>query len=346
MRKMFVVAGLLLLTVSVVWAAHPQAPAGKPGEGQWPPAGAYRAGQSGVTMPRVVREVKPQYTPEAQRAMIEGTVVVEGVVEPDGTVAQVHVTKSLDRKFGLDQEAVNAAKQWLFQPGTKDGVAVPVVVSIELNFVLDGARGLRMPALSVWPDAFLSAAAPAVAAGKEWTEEVSEDSGIRVRFSYPEGWTFRKEDAGMRWFGVQDGLRLLIVNRPQPTSARLVQPLNTQQLQQLQDTITASLTAKGSTGRLQETGQIRTPGNLWFWYEVWVPVNDPTFPSDVAARFGRVFEGTSLWAFMTTVGSSEITVGCFVMRPRGAFDADTQEQVRQAGAQFRAMLERMTIEAR
>jgi protein TonB len=91
---------------------------------------------SGVSLPTVVSEVKPEYTPEAKRAHIEGNVIVDAVVLADGKVGNVTVARSLDSTFGLDQEAVKAAKQWTFKPGRKNGKPVAVRVSIELMFTL------------------------------------------------------------------------------------------------------------------------------------------------------------------------------------------------------------------
>ncbi len=106
-----------------------------PGWGGGTGGGPYRPG-NGIQNPEKIREVKPQYTAEAMRAKIQGTVIVECVVLPDGTVGDVQVVKSLDATFGLDQEAVKAAKQWRFIPGRKGGVPVPVLVTIELTFTL------------------------------------------------------------------------------------------------------------------------------------------------------------------------------------------------------------------
>jgi len=53
-----------------------------------------------------------------------------------GTVGDVKVVRSLDANYGLDQEAIKAAKQWVFAPGTRSGEPVPVMVSIELTFVI------------------------------------------------------------------------------------------------------------------------------------------------------------------------------------------------------------------
>jgi TonB family protein len=106
-----------------------------PGSGGGTGGGAYRPG-NGVTLPRVLREVRPNYTSDAMRAKVQGIVVLECVVRPDGTVGDVQVTRSLDSTFGLDQEAIKAAKQWRFAPGSRLGEAVPVLISIELTFTL------------------------------------------------------------------------------------------------------------------------------------------------------------------------------------------------------------------
>ena len=95
----------------------------------------YKPGQ-GVTLPVVVREVRPDYTPEAKANRIQGSVWLEVVVQPDGAVGAVEVTRSLDTKYGLDEAAVAAARQWEFKPGTKDGKPVPVGVTLELTFTL------------------------------------------------------------------------------------------------------------------------------------------------------------------------------------------------------------------
>jgi periplasmic protein TonB len=97
--------------------------------------GVYTPGQ-GVVAPRVVKEVKPQYTNEAKAAGIQGLVGLDVVVLEDGSVGDVKVTKSLDTVHGLDEQAVKAIKQWVFDPGKKDGKAVPVRVSVEMTFTL------------------------------------------------------------------------------------------------------------------------------------------------------------------------------------------------------------------
>jgi TonB family protein len=106
-----------------------------PGWGGGFGGGAYRPG-SGIELPRLLREVKPQYTPDAMRAKIQGTAVLDCVVTPEGSVGECQIARSLDSSFGLDQEAVKAAKQWRFVPGKRLGQPVPVLVTIELTFTL------------------------------------------------------------------------------------------------------------------------------------------------------------------------------------------------------------------
>lgn len=106
-----------------------------PGWGGGTGGGAYRPG-NGVEPPRLLREVRPQYTADAMRAKVQGIVWLECIVLPDGTVGDVRVVRSLDPTFGLDQEAVKAAKQWRFIAGTRFGQPVSVIVSIELTFTL------------------------------------------------------------------------------------------------------------------------------------------------------------------------------------------------------------------
>ena len=106
-----------------------------PGTGGGVGGGVYRPG-AGIVNPRLLREVKPQYTSEALRAKVTGTVYLELVVLPDGTVGDVRITRSLDPVFGLDEQAIKAARQWLFQPGTRFGEPVAILVNLALDFNL------------------------------------------------------------------------------------------------------------------------------------------------------------------------------------------------------------------
>jgi protein TonB len=95
----------------------------------------YRPG-NGVSPPRLLKEVKPQYTADAMRAKVQGIVLVACVVRADGTITDVRVARSLDPTFGLDQQAVAAVRQWKFAPGTRMGEPVAVQIMVELTFTL------------------------------------------------------------------------------------------------------------------------------------------------------------------------------------------------------------------
>ena len=98
--------------------------------------GVYLPEASGLKAPVLRRTVHPKYTSDAMRAKIQGVVEVQAVVMPDGSVSRARVITSLDKAFGLDQQAVIAAKQWTFEPGKVDGVPVPVAVMVNLEFRL------------------------------------------------------------------------------------------------------------------------------------------------------------------------------------------------------------------
>jgi periplasmic protein TonB len=97
--------------------------------------GAFTAGGD-VTSPTVLKQVQPRYTSAAMVSKIQGLVVLEVVVKADGSVGAVRVQKSLDTTLGLDQMAIEAAKQWTFKPGTRRGQAVDVIVTMILEFRL------------------------------------------------------------------------------------------------------------------------------------------------------------------------------------------------------------------
>ena len=91
---------------------------------------------NGVENPQLISQKKPSYTSEAMRAKVQGVVLLECVVDTDGTVGTCGVQRSLDQAFGLDQEAIRAAKQWRFRPGMRRGEPVKVLVTIEMSFTL------------------------------------------------------------------------------------------------------------------------------------------------------------------------------------------------------------------
>jgi TonB family protein len=95
--------------------------------------GPFRPG-SGVEPPRLLREVRADYTDEARRANVEGEVELEIVVRRDGTVGEVKILRGL--RGGLNDRAVQAVRQWRFAPGRMKGVPVDVVVEVGVEFKL------------------------------------------------------------------------------------------------------------------------------------------------------------------------------------------------------------------
>ncbi|HVW85170.1 MAG TPA: energy transducer TonB, partial [Bryobacteraceae bacterium] len=86
--------------------------------------------KDGITPPRVAHQVAPEHPTAGFK--ISGTVLIGLVVSSHGDPKNVHVVRSLDKE--VDQSAVDAVKQWRFEPATKDGKPVAVRVSVEIRF--------------------------------------------------------------------------------------------------------------------------------------------------------------------------------------------------------------------
>jgi protein TonB len=86
-----------------------------------------------VAEANLIRDVPPQYPPEAGRARVEGTVVLMAVIGQDGTVKDVRVESGLPI---LAQAAIDAVKQWRYKPYLIDGEPVEVDSRITINFTL------------------------------------------------------------------------------------------------------------------------------------------------------------------------------------------------------------------
>jgi TonB family protein len=89
---------------------------------------------AGVTAPRLISKVEPEYSEEARAAKYQGTVVVAVTVDTDGTAQDMKVVRGLG--LGLDEKALQAISQWKFKPGARDGQPLPVMATIEINFRL------------------------------------------------------------------------------------------------------------------------------------------------------------------------------------------------------------------
>ena len=179
---------LSLITVLVRQAA-PQAP---PDATSWPIPGVLVPGVEGVTAPRVIKEVKPNYTAEAMRARIQGVAVLECVVETDGRVGPVRIVRSLDAVHGLDEEAIRTLRQWRFVPAMKDGAPVRVVVKVEISFTIRDRPRLahadpRMAGLVLRHERSIHVAAGGLVRGFRRDVHARGARGLSRRLVDPEG---------------------------------------------------------------------------------------------------------------------------------------------------------------
>src|SRR5436190_2602464 len=104
-----------------------------PGSGGNFGGGAYKIG-GGVSARVPIFKPEPEYSEEARKAKFQGTVVLFIVVDEKGNPRDLKVIRPLG--LGLDQKAIEAVQKWKFRPGMKDGHAVPVQATIEVNFRL------------------------------------------------------------------------------------------------------------------------------------------------------------------------------------------------------------------
>lgn len=95
--------------------------------------GVYKVG-GGISAPTAISSPDPDYTEEARRAKKQGTCVLWLIVDSAGHPRDIRVVRGLG--LGLDAKALEAVKQWRFQPALKDGKPVDVQISVEVDFHL------------------------------------------------------------------------------------------------------------------------------------------------------------------------------------------------------------------
>src|SRR5450755_3836002 len=104
-----------------------------PGHGGGYGGGAYRVG-GGVSAPKALYAPDPEYSEEARKAKYQGVCVLKLIVGPDGHPRDIAVARSLG--LGLDEKAMEAVKNWKFEPAMKDGKPVSVAINVEVQFRL------------------------------------------------------------------------------------------------------------------------------------------------------------------------------------------------------------------
>ena len=91
--------------------------------------------------PRVISQVDPEFSEQARKAKFQGLCVLSIMVEPDGTPSNIRVARKLG--MGLDEKAIEAVKQWRFQPAIKDGQPArygPVEVDVDFHLYTKHGR--------------------------------------------------------------------------------------------------------------------------------------------------------------------------------------------------------------
>src|SRR4051812_25432081 len=105
-----------------------------PGIGGGYGGGVFRPGVGGVTAPRAIYKPDPEYSEEARKAKYQGTVVLGLIVDAAGRPRGLKVERGLG--MGLDEKALEAVRNWKFEPAEKDGKPVAVAISVEVEFRL------------------------------------------------------------------------------------------------------------------------------------------------------------------------------------------------------------------
>ena len=148
-------AGTAVMTIGVAYMLDKQswgvrilspltAPGGSPamaGGTQRGPGGGYRVGGE-IRAPVKIKDAPPVYPREAQNAGVQGVVILETTISETGSMADVKVLRSIPL---LDQAAIDAVKQWQYEPTLLNGVAIPVIMTVTVNFAMrQGEISMRL----------------------------------------------------------------------------------------------------------------------------------------------------------------------------------------------------------
>ncbi|PIE03346.1 MAG: hypothetical protein CSA81_02595 [Acidobacteria bacterium] len=96
-----------------------------------------RVGQVGVEPPVFTKKVRPNYPERAVRVKIQGYVILEAILRRDGSIDDIKVLRGLGKnKFGFEDEAIAALKQWQFLPGKVNDRPADVRMTLKIDFVL------------------------------------------------------------------------------------------------------------------------------------------------------------------------------------------------------------------
>lgn len=304
--------------------------------------------QDKVDPPRRVTYVPPQYTPEATRAKIQGDVVVNARITPTGTLEDLRIERSLDKIYGLDEKALEAVRQWRYEPARRNGQPFAVRVNVTVKFELDSTA--LAPS---WPSTFVESASSA-STGAGWTFATVPVGGAALQYGTPEGWTADTTPPAPRVLRLSGngGHSIVEVGPPTPfavdtaTASALSLPVSSEAtLRQLANTI-ATRGGRAAAPAFNSVGQVQIGARWWVWFDLDTPapsLNEmrPEFRDALAKEN---ISGAHGWLFSTIDGQQVYQVLCIALLPGSAANRDAE--MKRAGASFAAVLRRMTLSTR
>jgi len=299
------------------------------------------------TPPVRLNDVKPAYTPDAMRARIYGEVIVAFEIKVDGTTANFTIVKSLDDKLGLDQQAIEAVKQWRYKPATRNGVPVPTHATATLNFTLVDRDGtvLRAPStgppapVSTWPPSFSNEISEPGATWKPGTAKLGDTT---LSFEAPAGWTVRQNEEGrLRLFVGDSGRRSMMTGLPMKTPGPMMLPLPPDMVARFAHDMAAQpMMAKAS---IQGSGQVQIGSKWWLWLEL-TPGSDfwDQMPPELRDAIGaKDFSDIRMWSFVTSNGNDLVQLMFTNWLPQAA--SDREVELRDATSVFRVILSKISF---
>lgn len=309
---------------------------------------ALLSAQDVMTPPVRTVNVAPRYTPEAMRARLYGDVVLRFDVLVDGTTANFQIVKSLDATFGLDQQAIEAVKQWRFKPATKNGTPVVARVTADVNFVLRERDGTTLgtplppptPPPSAWPSSFANEIADA---GATWKPDSVKLGDTTLNFESPAGWNVRYYPQGNLLLAMMsgDGRRVVMTGAAMKTPGPMIMPLPADRVEAFGKAMSAMPTAQKAP--ILASGQVQVGTQWWLWLEL-APGSDHLnqMPPELREAFDKNdFSELRLWSFVTGHDSEMVQIMLYDWLPEAGIDRDAE--LKNATSLFRVILSKMTF---
>ncbi len=283
---------LIPTLVVVLLVAAPRIVAQQPSS-PWPPPGVLRVADAD-TPPRAVKKQSADYTPDAMRLGIQGVVGLSCVVNADGSVGEVRVTRSLDALHGLDVAAIAAAKQWQYSPATKNGKPVPVVVTIEMSFQL----GPETSSYFTWPAGFSGSTS-----GVGWKAMDLESNETKLHIEYPDSWAARRDASPRELVTLQsaDSAATAVIEPLTVSNGSYIRPFSPEQLKSIADKMTPGA---------RSFGQVSAQGRVWVWTE------------------SAALDSGSTWRFQTLVDDTAVNVTMAIHGARDELSAQLGSMLR------------------